>query len=129
MNPFELIARKQLVGAEDTSQIELIVLLHFDAAKRGQCTNPGYNFISRHLIMANYLAVRLKSKSFQTITNCAGEAWRKAGERPTAALDLTTKEYRAVRAALGVYFRHLPRVEVGMYMEANKVAERLMQAA
>lgn len=126
INPIDLLTKKQWIGQKDTDKIELPVLVHFDAAKRGRCTNAGYNFISRHLVMASYLSVRLKSKGFQQITNAAGEAWRKAGLRPTGELDLTTKEYNKVRAALGVYFRHLPRVEIGVYMEANKVAERLM---
>lgn len=126
INPLELLVKKQLIGKEDTDKIELPVLLHFDAARRGRLNNPGYNFISRHLVMANYLAVRLKSKSFLTIAECAGRLWSKAGLRPEHDLGLTTKEYRAIRACLGVYFRHLPHVEIGVYIEANQVAERLM---
>lgn len=126
INPIAFLTAKQLVGQEDTDKIELPVLVHFDAAKRGQITNPGYNFISRHLVMANFLAVRLRSRSFQTISECAGKLWSKAGARPGEFASLTTKEYAAIRACLGVYFRHLPRVEIGLYMQANQVAAQLM---
>lgn len=126
IDPIVFLIRKQKIGQEDTDKIELPVLLHFDAAKRGQINNAGYNFISRHLIMANWLAVRLKSTGFRTISECAGNLWGKAGARPGQFTSLTTAEYKAIRACLGVYFRHLPYTEIGVYMEANKVAARLM---
>lgn len=126
IDPIKFITRKQLIGQDDTDKIELPVLIHFDAARRGRVTNPGYNFVSRHLVMANYLARRLKSRSFMTISECAGRLWSKAGARPGEFASLTTKEYAAIRACLGVYFRHLPRVEIGVYMEANQVAALLM---
>lgn len=126
INPLDLIAKKQLVGAEDTAKIELPVLIQFDAAKRGRINNAGYNFIRRHLVMANYLAKRLKSRSFITISDCAGTLWGKAGSRPGEVVSLTTKEYSAIRACLGVYFRHLPYTEIGMYKEACDVAEMVM---
>ena len=120
IDPIVFLTKKQLIGQADTDKIELPVLVHFDAAKRGRITNPGYNFISRHLVMANFLAVRLKSRSFQTISECAGKLWSKAGSRPGEFASLTTKEYAAIRACLGVYFRHLPRVEIGLYMQATR---------
>lgn len=129
INPLNLLIKKQLVGQEDADKVELPVLLHFDAARRGRLNGAGYNFISRHLVMAHYLAVRRKSRSFLTIAECAGTLWRKAGMRPEDDLGLTTKEYRAIRACLGVYFRHLPYTEIGMYMEACQVADRLMSDA
>jgi hypothetical protein len=129
INPLEVIVRKQLVGQEDADKIELPVLIMFDAAKRGRITNPGYNFVSRHLVMANYLARRLRSRSFMTISECAGRLWSKAGSRPGEFASLTTKEYAAIRACLGVYFRHLPYVEIGVYMEAQAIAEKIMKEA
>lgn len=123
IDPIVFLTKKQLIGQEDTDKIELPVLAHFDAAKRGRINNAGYNFISRHLVMANYLAKRLKSRSFITISDCAGTLWGKAGSRPGEVVSLTTKEYSAIRACLGVYFRHLPYTEIGMYNEACQVAE------
>lgn len=126
IDPIVFLTKKQLIGQADSDKIELPVLVIFDTAKRGQINNAGYNFISRHLIMANWLSVRLKSRAFQTISECAGNLWGKAGARPGQFTSLTTKEYNAIRACLGVYFRHLPRLEIGVYMEANQVAARLM---
>jgi hypothetical protein len=129
INPIEVLIKKQQIGREDADKVELPVLVHFDAARRGRCSGAGYNFISRHLVMAHYLSVRLRSRSFQTISECAGTLWRKAGLRPGEDLGLTTKEYRAIRACLGVYFRHLPYVEIGVYMEAQAIAEKIMNEA
>jgi hypothetical protein len=127
MNPLDLIAAKQPVGREYASEAELFVLCHFDAAKRGLCTSQGYNFISRHLCMAYFIGARLKSRPFMELTMKAGDAWRHAGDRPTATADLTTGEYNAIRAALKVYFRALPKVEVGTYRQACNVADKIMQ--
>lgn len=127
MTPFELIALKQKVGREYADEAELFVLLHFDAAKRGRCTGPGYNFVSRHLVMAYFIGARLKSTAFMALAQAAGDAWRKAGERPTDSADLTTTEYNAVRAGLRAYFRELPRIEAGTYRQACNVAEQVMK--
>ncbi|CUI03919.1 hypothetical protein BN2497_2615 [Janthinobacterium sp. CG23_2] len=125
-NPLILLAKKQTVGAEDASSIELMVLIHFDCARRGVCTNPGANFLTTHLIIASYLASRLKSKRFHDQVMRAYGMLCKASERPTATLALTTGEYLAVREALGTYFRNLPSVEVGVMHEACQVAARNM---
>ncbi len=126
MNPLLILVSKQAVGAPAADLIELPVLIYFDAARRGQLPAFGYNCIAEHLVMAYYLSVRLKSPSFKLIAEHAGNAWRSAGGRPTGKLDLSKREYRAVRAALGVYFRHLPYVELGMYREAYETAIALM---
>lgn len=126
MTPLLILISKQPVSADAADSIELPILIHFDAARRGRCSAYGYNRIAEHLVMAYYLAVRLKSPSFKLIAEHAGDAWRSAGARPTGQLDLSTREYRAVRAALGVYFRHLPYVEIGMYREAYEMAISIM---
>lgn len=127
MTPFELIARKQAVGREYADEVELYVLCHFDAAKRGRCTGPGFNFVSQHLVMAFFIGARLKSAPLMAVTQAAGEAWNKAGNRQTECADLTTGEYAAMRAGLRAYFRALPKVEAGTYREACNVADRVMQ--
>ena len=125
MTPFELIALKQKVGAEYADEVALFVLCHFDAAKRGRCTGQGYNFISRHLIQAYYIMAKLKDQARMRVLQLAGDAWRKAGDRPTDAADLTTSEYMAVRAGLALYLKTLPKIEVGTYRQASNAAEKL----
>ena len=127
MSPFDVIARKQKVGQEYANEAELFVLLHFDAAKRRRCTGAGYNFVSRHLVMAYFIAARMKSTGVMKLVQVAGDAWRKAGDRPTDHAALTTTEYLAVRAGLRAYFRALPSIAAGTYRQACEVADKIMQ--
>lgn len=127
MTPFELIALKQKVGAEYADEVTLFVLAHFDAAKRGRCTAQGYNFISRHLVQAYFIMAKLKDHPRMVVLQAAGDAWRKAGDRPTLNADLTTSEYQAVRKGLALYFKTLPKIEVGTYRQACNVADQLMK--
>jgi hypothetical protein len=126
MSPFELIALKQKVGREYADEAELFVLVHFDAARRGRCDTIGYNFISRHLVMAQYIFAKLKAPDLLRATQHAADAWRSAGERPTKNADLTTPEYIAMRHGLHAYFRALPRIEAGTYRQACNVADQVM---
>lgn len=126
LSPLTLIACKQKVGASDAAQIELPVLIHLDCAKRGQCTNPGANFLTTHLIIASYIAMRTRSKHFHDLVTRGYQALMKASARPTERLDLTTGEYKAVRDALATYLRALPIVEVGVMAEACAAAEKMM---
>ncbi len=126
MTPFELIALKQKVGTEYADEAALFLLVHFDAAKRGRLGPVGYNFISRHLVQAQFIFVRLKSADMLRIVKTACEAWQKAGARPGEWTSLTTTEYDAMRAGLRVYLRALPKIEVGTYRQACNVADRAM---
>lgn len=127
MTPFELIARKQKVGQEYADEAELFVLVHFDAAKRGRLGPIGYNFISRHLVMAQYIGYRVKLAPLLDLARAAGDAWAKVGGRPGEEVSLTTTEYHAVRAGLRMYFKTLPRIEAGTYRQACNVADQVMQ--
>ena len=127
MTPFDLIALKQKVGHDYADEVELFVLCHFDAAKRGKCGGIGFNFVSRHLVMAQYIFARLKNPEFLLLARMAGVAWQRAGARPTESADLTTNEYTAMRAGLRAYFRSLPRIEVGTYRQACNVADQAMR--
>lgn len=127
MNPFELIALKQRIGTEYAAEVELFVLAHFDAAKRGRLGAIGYNFISRHLVQAQYIFIRLKQQEALKLAQEAGKAWLTAGARQTAEADLTTGEYQAMRACLKAYFKTLPRIEVGTYRQACNAAEQVMK--
>lgn len=127
MSPFELIALKQRVGAEYTAEVELFVLIRLDAAKRRQLDGVGFNFISHHLVQAQYIMARLKQPDLLKVVLAAGNAWIKAGARDTLFLDLTTGEYKAVCAGLAAYFRILPRIERNTYLQAMNVAEQAMK--
>lgn len=127
MNPFELIALKQKVGQEYADEVAMFVLVRFDAAKRGLLGAVDYNFISRHLVQAQYIFARLKAPTQLALAKAAGMAWGKAGERQTALLDLTTGEYNAVRAGLRAYLGALPRIECNTYLQACNVADQAMK--
>jgi hypothetical protein len=127
MNAFELIAMKQKVSREYADEVELFVLAHFDAAKRGKLGPIGYNFVSRHLVQAQYIFARLKNPERQQLVRLASEAWLKAGARPTDTADLTTQEYTAMRGGLKAYFRALPQIEAGTYRQAVNIAEQVMR--
>jgi hypothetical protein len=126
LTPFEVIALKQKVGQDDADKIAMPLLAYLDAAKRAACPNTGINFITRHLICALYLARRVGDKAFHACAMSAYEQLRKASERPTEALDLTTGEYHALRKAIAAYLLALPKVEVGMMAEANAAAAQMM---
>ncbi len=126
INPLAVIACKQKVGNDDTDAIALPVMIHLDAAKRGQCTGPGVNFLTTHLIIASYIASRTKSRKFHDQVVRAYAQLGKASARPTELLDLTTKEYAEIKAAFGTYLRAMPNVEVGVMSQACKVAEGMM---
>lgn len=87
----------------------------------------GYNFISRHLVQAQYIFARLKAPAQLETVKAAGMAWSKAGARPTETLDLTTSEYNAVRAGLRAYLLGLPKIERNTYLQACNVADQAMK--
>lgn len=128
INPLILVAAKQKVGKEDADLMALPVLVHFDAAKRGQCTAAGANHLTMHLIVAAYIAAQTKSKAFYDCVQRAYGALMSAAERPTTALDLTTGEYKTMRAAIALYVRALPNVEVWLMNEASKHAVGVMES-
>lgn len=128
INPLVLIAAKQRVGEEDSSAISLLVLLHLDAAKRGQCTGSGCNFLTSHLITASYIAAATKSKAFHDAVTRAYAMLERAAARPTSTLDLTTTEYAALRVAFSWYLRSLPSLEVGMLAQACAASAKMMVA-
>lgn len=126
MSPFDLIHAHQRVGHEYADEAELFVLLHFDAAKRGQLAPIGYNFISRHLVMAQYIFARLKANDVLKVVQLAGLAWQNVGGRPGKLVYLEDVEYVTLCAGLRAYFRALPRIEAGTYRLACNVADKVM---
>lgn len=126
-NPLVLAAMKQKVGREYADEAELFVLIHFDAAHRAALGPIGYNFISRHLVMAQYIFAKLRQPALLDVVRVAGTAWQRAGARPGELASLTTAEYGAMRAGLRVYFRALHKIEVGTYRQACNVADQVMK--
>lgn len=127
MTPFELIARKQKVGHEYADEAALFLLIHFDAAHRGKLGAIGYNFISRHLVQAQFIFAKLRQPTLLDVVRVAGEAWQRAGGRPGEFASLTTVEYGAMCAGLRVYLRTLHKIEAGTYRQACNVADQVMQ--
>jgi hypothetical protein len=125
-NPLEIFARKQRVGQSDTDAIALPLMIHLDAAKRGQCTAPGANFLTTHLIAASYIAARTRSKRFHDQVTAAYAALKKASDRPTALLDLTTGEHAAISKAFKTYLCAMPDIEVGVMYDATAIAKKAM---
>lgn len=127
INPLEVLAMKQTVGTDDADAIELAILVHLDAAKRGQCVNAGANHLTEQLIIASYLAASLKAPRFHAQVTKAYDSLKKASDRPTKLLDLTTGEYQDLRAAIRTYALALPKIEVGMMAQAYVAANRALQ--
>lgn len=127
MSPIELIARKQRVGTDDADAISLQVMIHLDAAKRAQCTAPGANYLTKHLIIASYIAAKAKSRRFHDQVTAAYSALEKASARPTKLLDLATGEHQAIRVAIRTYLCALPNVEVGTMGDACATAARMLE--
>lgn len=127
MTPFELIALKQKVGHEYADEAALFVLIHFDAAHRGRLGAVGYNFVSRHLVMAQYIFAKLRQPVLLNVVRVAGTAWQRAGARPGDLASLTTAEYGAMCAGLRAYLRTLHKIEVGTYRQACNVADQAMR--
>lgn len=127
MHPFELVALKQKVGHDYADEAALFLLIHFDAAHRGKLGAIGYNFISRHLVQAQFIFAKLRQPALLDVVRVAGEAWQRAGGRPGEFASLTTAEYGAMCAGLRVYLRTLHKIEAGTYRQACNVADQVMQ--
>jgi hypothetical protein len=124
--PLALLGKKQRVGSEAAQESELQVLLYLDAARRGLCPTPCANGLAEHLIVAVYIAKRVKSGPFLRQVMAAYDALTRAMARPTRLLDLTTREYTALRAAFATYARALPAVEIGVMAEAQAELRRVL---
>lgn len=122
-NPLYRLVGKQHVGQADTDTIAMQLLVFFDAAKRGQLANNGHEFLTKHLIIASFVAARTKSKAFHDLVMIGYNALVKASDRETRLLDLTTGEYQSIKTALDWYLRALPKVEIGVMNAARMVAD------
>jgi hypothetical protein len=128
-NPLLLMVGKQKVGQEDADKIAMPLMIHLDAAKRGQCTDAGCNTLAEHLIAASLIAAATRSKAFHDQVTQAYVMLKKAAERPTKLLDLTTGEYMAIREAIATYVRALPNVEIRVMRGAMDEAVKRLHGA
>lgn len=126
MNPIERIHLRQKLGREYAEEIELPVTLAFDAAKRELATGRMANTVGQHLVTAQVLFQKLKAPKELDVARVASQHWGIACSRPDHPLRLTTTEYLAVRACLKLYFRALPKIEIGTYRVASNAAIQLM---
>lgn len=125
---FDTIAAKQKVGKEDADKIALVVLISLDAAKRAQAPAHLADVLTRHLMMATVLWTRLPGCTHQYKVAIEGwDALVKACRRPTQLLDLTTREYQAIRQAINYYLRALPQLELGALVHASNVTEKTLR--
>ncbi len=126
-SPLEILVRKQKVGKADADAVALQMYMHLDAAKRGQGSNHAANQLATHLIAASYIAQQTKSRAFHAQITAAYAALKKASERETKLLDLTTGEYKQIRAAFNTYLTALPTVELGIMHDAHLIAQEKMK--
>lgn len=128
INPMLVLAAHQKVGNADAAEIQLPVLIHFDAAKRGLGTEHSANFLTKHLVISLLLGSKSGNRAFYDLTGKAYDAMHKACARQTEYLAFTTGEYQALRTWLGAYFRAMPGVSVGMMNYACAEAQKRLDA-
>jgi len=127
-DPLMVIAGKTKIQPEDVDAIALPILIALDAAKRGKAPNSLSNTLARNMLAAAYIMTKNGNKAmYDTVAN-AWTALKSACERPTQLLDLTTKEYQALRKGVSTYLRTLPHIEAAMLVGAYKLADERMVA-
>lgn len=121
--------QREPVGRDTADDLELRMLVCFDAARRGRCTTGGYDYLMMHLSMAVEVAAHLRLPLLARHAREAAKALHAAGRRPRACVDLTKSEYRALRSALFAYFAVLPQIEIGLLMKAQRAVIQMMLSA
>lgn len=125
-SPLNLIAMKQKVGQADADTIALPLLAHLDGAKRGRGSVGCHQFLTLHLIIAVAIASQIGARKFYDQGVAAYAALEKSAARPTKELDLTTGEYKVIRAAFASYLCALPQLEIATMYKASQHAARVM---
>lgn len=114
---------------ESVKEIELIVLLMLDAAKRGRATASMANTLTDHVAACQVHWVKRANRALYDRSLEAWQALCKACQRPTQYLDLTTSEYRAIRETLLLYLKQLRDMKVGDFVTALSVAREKLNYA
>lgn len=137
------LALKQRIAPEAVERISTLVLVHFDACKLGAGTTFSANLLTMHLTTMMFLGSRLRSQALYDLGNNAYAKLLTACDRCTDEragrfdpINLTTREYTSLRAAISVYLRDvLPRLDWKQYLSCEATAyarlkiEPEMQAA
>lgn len=121
------IVGRQKIGASDAADIELPVRIHFEAIHRGEGTAAGENFVVFTVMTGLVVANSIKSRLLYDIGFAAYEALRRASERPTPVLTLTTGEFKAVCAFFKSYFSLLPSLDLKTLHGAALVAAQQLE--
>jgi hypothetical protein len=114
IDPIAMLTAHQKVGQEDADKIALPLLMHFDAAHRGQGSEVSADMLTYHVICAQVLAAKSGNRPVYDMTVEAWNALVTACSRPVNVLSFTTREYQAIKALMAVYLRMLPEVKLGM---------------
>lgn len=125
VNPIAMLVAHQKVGKDDADQLVLPLLMHFDAAHRGQGSEISANMITWHIVAAQILGSKSGNRPVYDMTVQAWNALRNACSRPVNVLSFTTPEYKAIKAMMTVYLKMLPEVKLGMM---NYAAVRAKEA-
>lgn len=121
-NPLQRLYGKQKLGQEAADECALVMLLSIDAAKRGRATGRISNNLALYLLTAVSIWHRTGKTGLYQEAATAWEQFSKACARPTQLLDLTTGEYKAIRAALAHFIDALPMIELATFTEALGLA-------
>lgn len=122
LNPLDVLGAKQRIEPEDVDKIALAVLVSLDAAKRGEAPASLSNTLTEHLLASAAVWSQIGNRRLYDVAVIAWKAMLRACSRPTALLDLTTGEYRAIRMAISYYLRALPKIEAGTLAAAHAKA-------
>lgn len=126
VNPFQMIALKQKIGAEDANNFAFPILVYLDAAKRGQGFIMAENALVRWIAMAQVIGSKSGNRAFYNLAVEAGGALFKACGRGEELLALTTGEYAALKKLMAAYLRILPDMQVKLFVFAANRAEELI---
>lgn len=127
--PLQVIEQKQKLRQEDVDEISLTILLALDAAKRGRAPHSLSNTLCEHLLASYTLWRRVGNEALAKRTIEAWDALTTACHRSDPLLALTTKEYSALRIALGYFLRNLGKIEAKNLVFAYTTARKEMGLA
>lgn len=128
-NTLALFGAKQPVPRELRDSISLELLIALDAAKRGQATDSMCNSLTVYLTAACMIWAKYKKRGKYDECSLGWNALLKAALRRTATLDLTTKEYAQLRAAVVSFVDGLRVMEIGVLTYAIKEAHVTLGSA
>lgn len=112
-NTLLVFAAKKPVPQEIVDKYIWDLMIAIDAAKLGRATNRMCNVMQMHLTAGCTIWAKQKNRKKYEECKLGWNALLKAANRPTDTLDLTTGEYKQIRAAISNYVLALPKMEVG----------------